>query len=162
MRLTVLGSGTAVPVPDRFPAGYLVERGASKVLVDCGPGSLRRLAQAGVSPAELDAVLLTHYHTDHCADLAALLFALRSPHLRARPPLTRTLWSMNERFIQCGTSYEKRVARRAASSPGGAATPAALAAPAGGGAAAAPSAAVSAAGCMKSGTVCSGGCARSG
>ena len=88
MRLTVLGSGTAVPVPDRFPAGYLVERGASKVLVDCGPGSLRRLAQAGVSPAELDAVLLTHYHTDHCADLAALLFALRSPHLRARPPLT--------------------------------------------------------------------------
>ena len=87
MRLTVLGSGTAVPAPDRFPAGYLLEHGASKVMVDCGPGTLRRLAQAGVSPTDLDAVLLTHYHTDHCADLAALLFALRSPQLSARPPL---------------------------------------------------------------------------
>ena len=72
MRLTVLGSGTAVPVPERFPAGDLVEHEDHKVMVDCGPGTLRRLAQAGVSPTELDAVLLTHYHTDHCADLAAL------------------------------------------------------------------------------------------
>jgi len=88
MHLTVLGSGTAVPVPDRFPAGYLVEHGSQRLMVDCGPGTLRRLAQAAVSPAQLDAVLLTHYHTDHCADLAALLFALRSPHLSPRPPLT--------------------------------------------------------------------------
>jgi ribonuclease BN (tRNA processing enzyme) len=88
MRLTVLGSGTAIPDAERFPAGYLVEHEGSRVMVDCGPGSLRRLAQAGVSPAHLDAVLLTHYHTDHCADLAALLFALRSPHLNHRPPLT--------------------------------------------------------------------------
>lgn len=88
MQLTVLGSGTAVPVPDRFPAGYLVAHEQSRIMVDCGPGSLRRLAQAGVTPAQLDAVLLTHYHTDHCADVAALLFALRSPHLSKRPPLT--------------------------------------------------------------------------
>jgi ribonuclease BN (tRNA processing enzyme) len=88
MQLTVLGSGTSVPVPDRFPAGYLVEHDQHKVMVDCGPGTLRRLIQASVTPAQLDAVLLTHYHTDHCADVAALLFALRSPHLSNRPPLT--------------------------------------------------------------------------
>ena len=88
MQLTVLGSGTSIPVPDRFPAGYLVEHDSNRLMVDCGPGTLRRLAQASVSPAQLDAVLLTHYHTDHCADLAALLFALRSPHLSPRPPLT--------------------------------------------------------------------------
>lgn len=85
--LIVLGSGTAVPVPHRFPAGYLVRSDESRVMVDCGPGTLRRLAQAGVSPAELDAVLLTHYHTDHCGDLPALLFALRSPQLPRRSPL---------------------------------------------------------------------------
>ena len=88
MRLTVLGSGTAVPVPNRLPAGYLVEHEAGRVMVDCGPGTIRRLAQAGVTPEQLDAVLLTHYHPDHCADLVALLFALRSPHYRRRAPLT--------------------------------------------------------------------------
>lgn len=87
MQLTILGSGTAIPEPDRFPAGYYVEYGTARVMVDCGPGTLRRLAQAGGSPATLDAVLLTHYHTDHCADLAALLFALRSPDFAGRPPL---------------------------------------------------------------------------
>ena len=88
MNVVVLGSGTAVPVPDRFPAGYLVEHGTHRLLIDCGPGVLRRLAQAGTSVRDLDAVLLTHYHTDHCADVAPLLFALRSPHLSPRPPLT--------------------------------------------------------------------------
>lgn len=79
MWVTVLGSGTAVPEPDRFPAGYLVEHGAHRLLVDLGPGVLRRAAQVGVDLGDLDGVLLTHYHTDHCADLAALLFGLRNP-----------------------------------------------------------------------------------
>jgi ribonuclease BN (tRNA processing enzyme) len=87
MQLTVLGSGTAVPVADRFPAGYRLELPQGIALVDCGPGVLRRLAQAGTDLRALDAVLLTHYHTDHCADLAALLFALRSPHFAGRSPL---------------------------------------------------------------------------
>lgn len=87
MQLTILGSGTAIPVPDRFPAGYLLQGDGTAAMVDCGPGSLRRLAQAGCGLQDLDAVLLTHYHTDHCADLAALLFALRSPVYAGRRPL---------------------------------------------------------------------------
>ncbi len=87
MRVTILGSGTAVPDPDRFPSGVLVEAAGQVVLVDCGPGTLRRMAQAGVGIESLSAVLLTHYHTDHTADLAALLFALRNPRYTGRPPL---------------------------------------------------------------------------
>lgn len=87
MQLTILGSGTAIPVADRFPAGYLLTTPRTRLLIDCGPGTLRRLAMAGTTLAQLDAVLLTHYHTDHCADLAALLFALRSPHFAGRAPL---------------------------------------------------------------------------
>ena len=87
MQLTILGSGTAIPVADRFPAGYLVQHGDQQLLVDCGPGVLRRFAQAGGSLHDLGAVLFTHYHTDHCADLAALLFALRSPTFAGRAPL---------------------------------------------------------------------------
>ncbi len=87
MQVTVLGSGTAIPVPARFPAGYLVELERTVAMVDCGPGTLRRLAQTAVPLTRLDAVLLTHYHTDHCADVAALLFALRAPQFAGRPPL---------------------------------------------------------------------------
>jgi ribonuclease BN (tRNA processing enzyme) len=85
--VTILGSGTAIPVRDRFPAGYLLDLGGSVAMVDIGPGTLRRLALAGVGLERLDAGLLTHYHTDHCADLAALLVALRSPTYEGRPPL---------------------------------------------------------------------------
>jgi ribonuclease BN (tRNA processing enzyme) len=87
MQLTILGSGTAIPVADRFPAGYLLRFDGTHMMVDCGPGTLRRLAQAGTSLHDLHAVLLTHYHTDHCADLGPLLFALRSPTFAGRPPL---------------------------------------------------------------------------
>ena len=87
MQLTILGSGTAIPWRDRFPAGYYLEHEGTRLMVDCGPGTLRRLVQAGGDLATLDAVLLTHYHTDHCADVAALLFALRAPRYDGRGPL---------------------------------------------------------------------------
>jgi len=87
MRVTILGSGTAVPQADRFPAGVLVEAGDEVVLVDAGPGVLRRLAATGVGLERLTTVLLTHDHPDHCADLVALLFALRNPAYAGRPPL---------------------------------------------------------------------------
>ena len=56
-------------------------------MIDCGPGTLRRLAQAGADIADVDAVFLTHFHTDHCADLGPLLFALRNPAYTGRKPL---------------------------------------------------------------------------
>ena len=87
LSITVLGSGTAVPEPERFPAGYLVRGGGETALIDCGPGVLRRLSQAGVGLHDVTSVLLTHFHTDHCADVAALLFALRNPSYRGRAPL---------------------------------------------------------------------------
>jgi ribonuclease BN (tRNA processing enzyme) len=85
--VTILGSGTAVPNAERFPSGVLVQSGGTAFLVDAGPGVLRRLPQAGVGLEQITAVLLTHYHTDHSADVASLLFALRNPRYRGRPTL---------------------------------------------------------------------------
>jgi ribonuclease BN (tRNA processing enzyme) len=85
-RLIVLGSGTSVPRADRASSCYLVDAGdGGALLVDLGPGALHRAAAAGYPLPRVRAVLLTHAHPDHCADLVALQFALRNPLMGARP-----------------------------------------------------------------------------
>jgi ribonuclease BN (tRNA processing enzyme) len=87
MRLTILGSGTSIPTVDRGAPGVLVRAGGRTVLVDLGPGTLSRLPRLGVDLGDVDVVLFTHFHTDHAADLAPLLFALKSPRYEGRGPL---------------------------------------------------------------------------
>lgn len=80
--LLVLGSGGAIPTPDRGPAAYWLEIDGRALLLDPGPGALVRLVAHPGGPGGVDdirTVLLTHLHLDHCADLAPLLFALHSP-----------------------------------------------------------------------------------
>lgn len=82
--LTVLGAGTILPRDRQGPAGYAlrsVDR-AGYLLLDCGPGSIRMLGGTGLRLEDLEAVVLSHFHPDHCLDLFALAFALRSPSLR--------------------------------------------------------------------------------
>lgn len=71
--LTVLGSGTIIPSANHGCAGYVVDTGRGPLLLDCGPGTLCRLAGIGRSAADLGLVLITHFHLDHVSDLAALL-----------------------------------------------------------------------------------------
>lgn len=77
MRFVVLGSGTAVPDPDRGPAGFLVRVGERSWLVDGGSGTLQRCSRAGVDPRTLDGGFYSHHHPDHCGDLVPLLFSMR-------------------------------------------------------------------------------------
>ena len=72
MRLTLLGTGSALPSPTRLQTGAIVERAGDTLLVDCGSGITRRLAQATIDYREVDTVLLTHTHLDHVADLPTL------------------------------------------------------------------------------------------
>ncbi|MDX1594155.1 MAG: ribonuclease Z [Gammaproteobacteria bacterium] len=88
LALTVLGSGTGVPVPERACAGYWLQAPKLSALVDCGSGVLRRLAEAGGDYRELDAVFVTHTHVDHVGELALLLHALKAtPGFRRERPL---------------------------------------------------------------------------
>jgi len=75
MRLTFLGTGTAMPVPDRAQTGLLLESGDRALLVDCGSGVLQRLSGTDVGYEGVSTVLLTHHHLDHVADLLPLLKA---------------------------------------------------------------------------------------
>ncbi len=71
MSLTITLLGTGNPIPDALRAGpsTLVAGTGTTVLVDCGRGVVQRLVAAGVFPPMLDAVLVTHLHSDHITDL---------------------------------------------------------------------------------------------
>jgi ribonuclease Z len=73
MRVTLLGTGCPQVHPHRFGPASLVRAAGSNFLVDCGSGVTQRLLAAGSSGARLDAVLLTHLHSDHVVDLYQLI-----------------------------------------------------------------------------------------
>ncbi|MDA2946373.1 MAG: MBL fold metallo-hydrolase, partial [Actinomycetota bacterium] len=69
LSLTILGTGSPIPSPDRAGSASLVRTTTAAVLVDAGRGVVMRLAAAGVLPTKLDAVFITHLHSDHISDL---------------------------------------------------------------------------------------------
>ena len=72
-KLTILGSGTLDITKDQNPSGLLLEVEETKILVDCGFGILRRLMEASVDLQTIDAICISHFHTDHFADCFALI-----------------------------------------------------------------------------------------
>lgn len=75
MNLTVLGYWGAYPEKGEATAGYLLQTGKHNLLIDCGSGVLAQLFKY-LTVDELDAVILSHYHYDHVADLGCLQYAV--------------------------------------------------------------------------------------
>ena len=74
LAVQVLGSGGPIADDGRSSAAYLVWiDGAARILVDAGGGAFLRFGEAGARFGDLDFVGLSHFHTDHSADLPALL-----------------------------------------------------------------------------------------
>ncbi|MET0191260.1 MAG: MBL fold metallo-hydrolase [Pseudonocardia sediminis] len=86
MQLTVLGNRSGMPSDGEPSSGYLVDSGPTSVLLDCGPGITTALS-AVTEPADLDAVVISHLHADHCYDLLPLGKALL--HARAHRVMAR-------------------------------------------------------------------------
>src|SRR6476660_6117885 len=88
MKLTVLGSGTTIPHPDRSSSGYWLECAAGTVLLDCSAAVPLRLAQEVLDWPALDAIWISHFHLDHCGGLAPFLFGTKyapTTHSRSKP-----------------------------------------------------------------------------
>ena len=75
MRVTFLGTGSALPTGERFQTGIFVQDDGRGLLIDCGSGVLHRLQQSGIGYDGVSTVLLTHHHLDHVADLLPLMKA---------------------------------------------------------------------------------------
>lgn len=75
MELTVLGCYGPYPAAGGACSGYLLEEDGCRVLLDCGNGVLSRLQQY-MSFKELEAILVSHLHSDHIADLLIMRYGL--------------------------------------------------------------------------------------
>ncbi len=70
--LQVLGSGGPIADDARASTGYLIwVDGQARVLIDAGSGTFVRFGEAGAQFASLDHIALSHFHTDHSADLVS-------------------------------------------------------------------------------------------
>jgi len=71
--IVVTGTGTPIPTPDRAGPGVLVRTAETAVQFDAGRNTLARLEACGVHVSQLDALFLTHHHSDHLTGLPDLV-----------------------------------------------------------------------------------------
>ena len=73
LAFTFLGTGAPPVSLRRAGPAHLVEAGPNSVLIDCGSGVSQRLVAAGHAGAKLDALIVTHEHSDHLVDFYQLV-----------------------------------------------------------------------------------------
>jgi ribonuclease BN (tRNA processing enzyme) len=102
--LQVLGSGGPELDDGRASSGYLLwQDGKARLLIDIGSGSMANFAKGGANLEDLDAILLSHLHVDHSADLPALLkssyFGNRNHDLFVYGPTGNKLMPATTEFV---------------------------------------------------------------
>jgi len=85
MKLTILGSGTSVPHPERASPAHWLETSNGTLLLDMSADAARRMAQENLDWANLDAIWISHFHLDHVGGLAPFLFSMKwAPQTQSR------------------------------------------------------------------------------
>lgn len=84
--LFIVGNRAGSPGPDGAASGYVVTIEEKNILVDCGPGVIATLASKGLLD-RIDAVIVTHKHADHSADLPAYAYHQAFPTPQPRIPM---------------------------------------------------------------------------
>lgn len=73
LEIVLLGTGSPMFNPARCGAGYVISAGDARVVVDLGWGASRRINAAGIMPAQVDTLFVTHLHSDHITDIPDFL-----------------------------------------------------------------------------------------
>src|SRR5690625_3589619 len=92
LKLTVIGCWGGYPAPGGSTSAYMVEKNNFTLLIDLGSGSLSTL-QAYKNVMDIDAVIISHYHSDHIADIGVLQY--RSEERRVGKEC-KSLWWMSQ------------------------------------------------------------------
>lgn len=82
----VLGTGTPTPTAASYGTSFAIERSdGSVVMIDCGPAATWKLAKAGINPAAVSHLFLTHHHFDHNVDYPCLILTRWDQDTASRP-----------------------------------------------------------------------------
>jgi len=84
MEVQFLGTAAMIPTKERNQSGILIKHEGTTLLVDCGENMQRQLRLAEVSPASINAILITHWHGDHVLGLPGLLQTLSASQYQNR------------------------------------------------------------------------------
>ena len=84
--VTVIGSGSALPMHGRHPSCQVVQYENYYCMIDCGEGTQSRLREAGIKPFKINLILISHLHGDHIFGLPGLLSSFS--HLQRTEGLT--------------------------------------------------------------------------
>lgn len=77
--VTILGSGTCVPSLKRSSCSVFMQIGASRLLFDSGPGTMRRLLKAQTTIFDITHIFYSHFHPDHTGEFVPFIFATKYP-----------------------------------------------------------------------------------
>ncbi|MCL1882069.1 MAG: ribonuclease Z [Oscillospiraceae bacterium] len=70
------GTGGMLPLPNRWLTCCWIEHQGAAILIDCGEGTQIALKKAGLKPARIELLLITHFHADHVSGLPGILLTL--------------------------------------------------------------------------------------
>lgn len=83
--VTLLGTGSALPIPGRHPSAQMFSLGETGVLIDCGEGTQMQFSKFGLRRSKIDIILVSHLHGDHVFGLPGLISSFT--HLGREKPL---------------------------------------------------------------------------
>ncbi len=96
IEIVILGSGSAIPTPERGHPSTLFNRSGELFLFDCGEGTQTRVRAAGYSPQKIKSIFISHWHADHFSGLLPLFETL---NLMGRKEELKIFGPQAERFV---------------------------------------------------------------
>jgi ribonuclease Z len=95
--LTVLGTGSQVPTRRRNHNGYFLRWDGEGILFDPGEGTQRQMVHAGIGASDINRIVITHFHGDHCLGLPGVIARLSLD--RVQHPVTAVYPASGQEFF---------------------------------------------------------------